>query len=84
MKNVYVLRNRKINAYLDPFLKVEDSKQVSVDLSRFCILEKDEAIKSHFNECELYQLGTYDDEKGVILLFDEKEFIVDLEQYFPK
>lgn len=82
MKNVYVLRNKKISAYLDPFFRVEDKKQIEVDLSRFCILEKAKAQELHYDECELYYLGQYDDEKGVCLFLDDKEFIVDLNQYF--
>jgi len=84
MKNVYVLRNRLISAYLDPFIKVEDQKQVSIDLQRYCILNKEEAIRNHFNESELYFIGTYNDETGVFDLLAEKEFICDLGQYFPK
>ena len=84
MKNVYVFRNRKISAYLDPFFKVEEKDVVARDLQRFCILEKAEAIKNHFEETELYLMGTYDDENGQLDLLDQKEFICDLGTFFPK
>lgn len=82
MKNVYVLRNKAISAYLDPFVDERTKDQVGKSLARFCILEKEQAKKSHYDECELYVLGTYDDETGVITIAPEKEFVLAFDQFF--
>ena len=84
MKYVYVLRNRKISAYNDPFIDVQDKASVVKGIQRYCILEKDSAKKNHYDESELYLMGTYDDEKGEYDLLPQKEFLVDLGQYFEK
>lgn len=80
--NVYVLRNRLISAYNPPVFAVEDKESFKTNLSRFCVLEKDTAKKNHYDESELYFLGTYNDTEGSFELLDKPEFIIDLGQFF--
>lgn len=82
MKNVFVLRNRKISAYLDPFFKVEDKNSVKVGLTRYCILNLEAAKKDHFDEAELFYLGEYDDENCKLKLLDQPEFLCGFDDVF--
>lgn len=82
MKNVYTFRNRKINAYGDPFVAVEDKEQQAKNVSRFCLLERDQAKKAHYDESELYFIGTWNDEKGKLEQLDEPEFVCSFDNLF--
>lgn len=84
LKNVFGLRNRKISAYGDPIVTVASKEQMAKDLSRFCVIETAEAKKSHYDESELYLIGTYDDETGRIIPLEENEYICSFDNCFIK
>lgn len=84
MKNIYVLRNRLISSYNDPFFKELDGEAIKKEYYKFCVLEKDAALKNHLNECELYFIGTFNDESAEIQLLDKPEYICDLSTFFSK
>lgn len=84
LKNVFGLRNRKIAAYGDPIITVASKEQMAKDLSRFCLIEPQEAKKAHYDESELYLIGTYDDELGKIVPLKENEYICSFDNCFIK
>lgn len=84
LKNVFGLRNRKIAAYGDPIITVASKEQMAKDLSRFCLIEPQEAKKAHYDESELFLIGTYDDETGRILPLKENEYICSFDNCFIK
>ena len=82
MKNVYVLRNRKIAAFLDPFYDEREKGAVKTSIARYCILNLDEAKKQHYDEAEFYFLGTYDDEHAKFELLEQPEFVCGFDDVF--
>jgi len=82
LKNVFGLRNRKISAYGDPIVTIASKEQMAKDLSRFCMVEPQEAKKAHYDESELFLIGTYDDEQGKIVPLQENEFICSFDNLF--
>lgn len=81
---IYAVRNRLIGAYLPPVFTNEDSASFLEAQRRFCILQKEEALKAHLNECELYYLGEYNDKTAKFDLLSDGQFIADLGQFFGK
>lgn len=83
LKNVFGLRNRKIGAYGDPIVSVASKEQMAKELTRYCSLEPVEAKKTHYDESELYLIGTYDDELGIIKpLENGNDFICSFDNLF--
>ena len=73
---VYAFYNKKIGAYEKPivnnFVKEDFAQLVVRD-----VLVSDNAAKDRMKECELYELGTYDDAIGEFNC-KKPEFILDL------
>lgn len=84
MKNIYAFRNTLISAYNDPIFREQEKDSFAKEVQRFCILEKDAATKNHYHECELYLLGTFNDESGEMKLLDKPEFLIGLSQFFKE
>ena len=84
MKQIYVIKNCKANFWETPIV-VNDPKDVfPKEFARACILDIEGAKKAHRDECEIYWIGEYDDERGIIKLAEDKEFLFDLSTIFPK
>lgn len=82
MINVYVYRNRKAGSFTLPEYKFEEPQDIQKAVERFCILNTKDAIeKQHFDEMELYHLGTYNDDHGIFTLFDEPVLIADFARF---
>lgn len=75
MKNVYVFRNRLTGSFTDPEFRFESPEDYDKGLQRFIIIKPQEAVERHYDELELYHIGKYDDENGLIQQLDEPEFV---------
>ena len=69
---------------VDDFVGKSIDKMLGKDLSRFCLIEPQEAKKAHYDESELYLIGTYDDELGKIVPLKENEYICSFDNCFIK
>lgn len=78
MINVYCYRNRKTGSFTLPEYKFEEPEDMRKAVERFCILNPKDAIeKQHFDEMELYHLGTYNDDHGIFHLEEMPTLIAD-------
>lgn len=75
---IYTLYNKKVGFYNPPTFSQMDKDDTKVNLYRFCMMSAFEAKKAHYDECELYYLGEFDDVKCEFKLLDKPEFLVDL------
>lgn len=58
-------------------------EQVGASLSRYCMQNEDAARKAHYDECDLYYFGEFDDNAGKFNLMDQPEFVISLSRFFP-
>lgn len=72
---VYTRYNRKAGVYEDPFLQPITKDLYPKLVQRSIILNPEEARRNHAYECDLYYLGTYDEEQGKFDLLDKPEFL---------
>lgn len=84
MINVYSLRNRKGSFYEQPMFRAEAPEDLEKLFQRVCLLDPEQAKKSHYDEDELFHLGKFDDLTGEFALFDKPVFVVDLGQFFKE
>lgn len=80
--NVYALKNTKAGFWNPPTFSDAPRDAIAKNLFRYCRMNQAEARKAHYDECELYIIGTFDDERGNLTLFDEKSFLIDLSGAF--
>lgn len=78
MMKIYALKNTKVGYWNPPTYSNMDKDDTKVALYRYCVMNSEDAKKAHYDECELYYLGEFDDVKGISHLLDEKEFLIDL------
>lgn len=81
---IYTVRNRLIGRYMQPVFVNEEPKDFIESQRRFCIMSKDDALKAHLNECELYFCGEYDDELCEFHLLAKPDFLIDLASFFKE
>ena len=84
MKCIYVYHNKFVGYYADPFVADVEKDKMPEMVRRMIWLDLENAKKNHMDETELVYLGTFDDEKGVILLAEEKEVICDCSSIFAQ
>lgn len=77
MHNVYCFRERLTGTYTMPEYRFEQPEDLAKGYERFCIINPAKAYEQHFNELELYYLGTFDDEKARFQLLEEPMFVQD-------
>lgn len=82
MLQVYVLKNVKVGFWNPPTFSPADKENTKQGLYRHCVMEPVEAKKAHLDECELYHLGMYDENRGEFILNDMPDFIVDCKEFF--
>ena len=84
MKNIYLLKYTDVNLFDDPFITaLQPDDQVS-QIRMGIAMDQKTALQRHLDHAELYRLGTYDQEKGLITIFPEKEWLDDLGKYVAK
>lgn len=71
----YVYFNRKVGAFQDPFFQPIEKTMFAKLSQRQVILNPDQAKATHTYECDLYYLGTYDEETAAFFLLDKPEFL---------
>lgn len=75
---IYSLYNKKVGFYNPPTFSNMDKDATKANLYRFCLLNQADARKSHYDECDLYFLGEFDDIKCEFKILDKPEFLLDL------
>lgn len=80
--NIYVYRDKKLGCYDKPLFEKDDKEQFSEQIVR-SVKKSTEQDKPFIIDKALYYLGQYDDIKGVFLLLDHEEKLLDLEDYLP-
>lgn len=81
MMTVFSMYNKKVGFYNPPTFSQMTKDAVKTNLIRYCMLNPIEAKKAHYEECELYYLGEFDDIKCVMNLLDKPEFLTGLSEY---
>jgi len=84
MLNVYCFKNVRVGFYENPFYSAIPKEGIIVEVTRALMLDKEKAKQSHREECELYYLGQFDDQRGVFALEDDKEFLIDCAPIFKE
>lgn len=79
--HIYAIYNKLIGAYNAPLFANEDKDSMSTQYKRYCILNKEDAKKAHFDESELYYLGDFDDITGQVNAV-KPEFIIAFNNFF--
>lgn len=75
---VYSYYNKKAGVYQDPFLQPVTKDLFPKMVQRSVLLNPGEAAKQHLYECDLYYLGTFDEETGIYALLEKPEFLCTL------
>lgn len=81
---VYSLFNRKTAVYQDPYIQPIAKDIYPKIMSRSVIMNPDEATKNHVYECELYYLGTFDEQTCMFDLLEKPEFLCTFANLEPK
>lgn len=81
---IYALKNTKVGFWNPPTFSQMDKDDTKINLYRYCQLNQAEAKKAHYDECELYYLGDFDDVRGELKLVGDKEFLLDLKGAFER
>lgn len=63
--NVLIFRNKKIGCFTQPQFSDVEPEKAAVQLARSLKLTEDDAIAKKYQDLELFDIGTFDDEKGV-------------------
>lgn len=75
---VYSYYNKKVGVYQDPFIQPTTKDLFPKLVTRSVVLNPKHAQEQHLYECDLYYLGTFDEETGSFDLLDKPEFLVTL------
>lgn len=75
---IYSYYNRKTGSYEDPFVQPIQKDLFPKMVCRSVVLNPEDARKSHRYECDLFYLGTWDEETCHFDLLDKPEFLVSL------
>lgn len=82
-KYVYILRDKKLGAYENPILRVDDVEHVVESYVRgLKLISPEEAVRAR--DMSLYYLGTFDDVIGKFELIEHEEKLLDFEDYIPR
>lgn len=81
-QHVYSLYNKKVGCYNAPIFSNDDIEHIKAGFTRYCILNKEEAKKSHFDECDLYDLGLFNDLQGSFTLADKPLYVCSFDSLF--
>ncbi|ALS03653.1 VP5 [Gokushovirus WZ-2015a] len=84
MINIYVARNKKVGAYENPFFDVQDKHSLMFNLQKFVILQPEKAKAQFMDECEMYFLGTFDQESCQFDLLEKPEYLIDLGDVYAR
>lgn len=79
---VYALYNKKVPFWNPPTFADTPKEAVTKNLRRYCLQNQDEARKAHYDECDLYYLGEFDEIKGKFALEMNPEFLCSLSDCF--
>lgn len=71
-------KNKKINAFTNPVYIDVDVKNYATQIGRALKTTEDLILLKNYQNLEMYCLGEFDDETGVISNNDKLEFIVDI------
>lgn len=74
MYNLYIIYNRKVNAYERPISSQDDPNEFIEHVHRD-YLASGNIEKAKILECDVYHVGTYDDNLGKIDLIDKNLII---------
>ena len=81
--NVFVYRDKALGCYDAPIFLKDDKEQYAQGIVRACIKASPEDVMN-LKDKALYYLGQFDDDKGLFLLLEHEEKLLDLEDYFPR
>ncbi len=81
---IYAVRNKRVGAFELPTFSDSDLASFKFNLQKQIILDPEGAKKMHLDECELYCLGDYDQEKGVLRPLGNPEFLLDLGDVYER
>lgn len=81
MMTIFSLYNKKVGFYNPPTFSQMQKDAVGTNLIRYCQMNPLEAKKAHYDECELYYLGEFDDVSGQLHLIEKPEFVTGLSEY---
>lgn len=77
MHNIYSFRERMTGSFTIPEFRFESPDDYAKGLNRFIIVNTADAFNKHYNELELYHLGTFDDETATFELFPAPVMVAD-------
>lgn len=77
MHNIYSFRERLTGSFTLPEYRFESPDDYVKGINRFIIVNPADAFNKHYNELELYHLGTFDDETAKFDLFDQPVMVDD-------
>ena len=82
-KYIYILRDKKLGAYDNPILRVDDVEHVVESYVRALkVCSPEEAVRAR--DMTLNYFGTFDDVTGKFDLLDHEEKLLDFEDYIPR
>lgn len=82
MMKIYSLYNKKVGFYNPPTFSQMSKEDVQINLLRYCAMNKDQARAAHYDECELYYLGEFNDLTAEHKLLDKPEYLCTLTEAF--
>lgn len=81
---IFTLYNKKVGFYNPPTFSQMEKDAVGTNLARYVQMNPRDARIAHYDECELYYLGEFDDQRCEFQLLDKPEFILDLTPLFKE
>lgn len=84
MKQIYVIKYTDCNLYDDPFITALQPDDQCQQIRMGILMDQKTALQRHLDHAELYHIGSYDQEKGKVTIFDDRDFLDDLGKYVKK
>lgn len=75
MINVYTLKNNLTKTFSNPVFKFEDFRTLSKQMHDFIILYPEKAREQNLHISTLFLIGKFDEETGIIDLFEEDAWL---------
>lgn len=72
---VYSMYNRKTGVYNDPYIQPITKDIYPKMMQRSAVMNPEQARANHVYECDLFYLGTFDEEQGKFDLLEKPEFL---------
>lgn len=63
--NVLIFRNKKIGCFTQPQFSDVEPEKAAIQLARSLKINEDEVIAKKYADLEMFEIGTFDDEKGI-------------------